>query len=312
MGKNNVNENIKYVEDIKKCSCSKKLGDAYVVTCKIQQRGEHDYVFIKNTDYITKEYSNKTLNLSQIAKKKISETIECFDGDEQAIRSSYIKVEIPALELNAYYVHWNKTKYDLMLEYVNADDKKETRICKNLTLEQFIREITCPFRYKNEKTTGKKILEILENSDISNISENPLYISATEKEDLLMQNQLRLYYRIATEPEVRWLSKVLGQRILPSLPEEYDKNYVVDSDTIKISLLTRSGYVILHRPYFGMKGSTHSKWTLNPFSKTGVDAAEVAAESISFSEYLALFQEEENKKGKMHQNCTKLGEKDTF
>ena len=68
-----------------------------------------------------------------------------------------------------------------------------------------------------------------------------------------------------------FISRLLRLRVLPSLPKEYDRNYVVNS--ANIAMLERSGYTIYHRPYFAMRGSTHEKWTLNPHTKCGVDAA---------------------------------------
>ena len=86
-----------------------------------------------------------------------------------------------------------------------------------------------------------------------------------------------------------FLSKILRLRVLPSLPKEYDRNYVVDS--VNWALLERFGYTILHRPYFAMRGSTHEKWTLNPHTQIGIDAAKDEETAISFKEYLKLFDE---------------------
>ena len=93
---------------------------------------------------------------------------------------------------------------------------------------------------------------------------------------------------------------MLERKTLPQLPDEFDKEYVVDVDTMtdrSFSLLRRSGYVILHRPYFAMCGSTHKKYTLNPHTKQGVDAAEAGRAAISFCEFLELFENtDENRK----------------
>ena len=40
-----------------------------------------------------------------------------------------------------------------------------------------------------------------------------------------------------------------------------------------------------------MKGSTHEAYSLNPHTRSGVDAAPVDAETISFEEYLELFKQ---------------------
>ena len=79
--------------------------------------------------------------------------------------------------------------------------------------------------------------------------------------------------------------------MLPALPEAHDKRYCVRTDTIDFALLHRSGYQLLHRPYFAMKDSMHEAYTLNPHTKSGVDAAPYEAETISFEEYLELFKQ---------------------
>ncbi len=105
---------------------------------------------------------------------------------------------------------------------------------------------------------------------------------------------MKMHYHIASDDDCERLSEILNQRILPPLSEEYDKNYIIDAKTVKsqsYKLLELSGYTILHRPYFGMKGCTHKKIGLNPHTKYGVDAAKVDDTSIPFSEYLELFDE---------------------
>lgn len=96
-----------------------------------------------------------------------------------------------------------------------------------------------------------------------------------------------------TPKERPLLGKMPKRRTLSQLPDEFDKEYVVDVDTMtdrSFSLLRRSGYVILHRSYFAMCGSTHEKYTLNPHTKQGVDAAEADCTAISFCEFLELFE----------------------
>ena len=70
------------------------------------------------------------------------------------------------------------------------------------------------------------------------------------------------------------------------------ETYVVDAGTVQSAILERSGYHISHRPYFSMWNATRSKWELNPYTKTGVDAAPKDAETISFQEYLELFEDD--------------------
>ncbi len=60
-------------------------------------------------------------------------------------------------------------------------------------------------------------------------------------------------------------------------------------DDLYLLSCERSGYRILHKPYFAMPGHTHIAWTLNPYTKVGTDAAPVKEGKIKFEEYLGLF-----------------------
>ncbi|MBE6738666.1 MAG: hypothetical protein E7566_08500 [Ruminococcaceae bacterium] len=77
---------------------------------------------------------------------------------------------------------------------------------------------------------------------------------------------------------------------LPKLSEKFNRNYYVKADTVNIRLLSNSGYAMLHRPYFAMKGSTHSAITLNPHTKVCIDAAPMSEQAICFQDFLKLFE----------------------
>ena len=134
--------------------------------------------------------------------------------------------------------------------------------------------------------TAEKILRC---STPQNIDKNPIYISALKIGDRLMQKQVKQKYNIMSARDENLILKALGIKILPELPEDFNKNYTVDADTIPLPLLRRSGYTVLHRPYFAMQNSTHGKWQLNSHLKSGVDAAPIDAPSVSFSEFAELF-----------------------
>ena len=109
---------------------------------------------------------------------------------------------------------------------------------------------------------------------------------------------MKLHFGIADDGECEYLSKLLGCRVLPALSEEYDKDYYVGTGGLDFTLLYRSGYRMLHRPNFGMMGSTREGYTLNPHRKTGVDAVPAGAGAISFGEYLKLFDGRDGADGK--------------
>ena len=102
--------------------------------------------------------------------------------------------------------------------------------------------------------------------------------------------------------EILWIEDIvpsednIERRILPALPGEYDRWYAVDRGSLTdddIKILLSSGYEFIHIPVFGMYGHTKSKYTLNPHTKSILDAGEADDETISFKEFLRLFDEKD-------------------
>ena len=54
--------------------------------------------------------------------------------------------------------------------------------------------------------------------------------------------------------------------------------------------------LILHRPYFGMKGNTRDVWEVNPYRKLGCDAAPTDAEAMTPDEYIKMVEDKSNVK----------------
>ena len=160
-------------------------------------------------------------------------------------------------------------------------------------MESLIRELSyglsAPWRKLFPEGTCP--IEELHHGTPEGVEKNPLYLSAGASGDVLMQKQLKIVYRVASPEDCAWLSEKTGKPVLPSLPEAYDRKYYVRTDSIDFDTLHRSGYQLLHRPYFAMNGSTHEAYSLNPHTKSGVDAAPDEAETISFEEYLELFKQ---------------------
>ncbi len=88
---------------------------------------------------------------------------------------------------------------------------------------------------------------------------------------------------------------MLNKKLLPVLGRKKSINYSIVRKTIDFQLLEDSGYRILHRPYFAMIGSTKSCYTINPHTKTEVDAARQEMEPMTFDDYLKLFNQENKK-----------------
>lgn len=84
--------------------------------------------------------------------------------------------------------------------------------------------------------------------------------------------------------------------ILPTLPIEFDKNYAVNAEEINkniLEFLEKSGYKVIHCPYFSMYNRTRRNYSINPYKKYVMDAAKIDSIAISFKSFLELFENQE-------------------
>lgn len=277
----------RYVETIRRCRCEKKFGDQYVLTCRIHQRGEHDYHCSADPTYLARDGEKKKLWLSEAAKAVVLPAIEAFDNALRAIDGTeYTEVAIGEKGFSLFFNHFAPDRLSVWLKY---PDKSGVR---NVLKEE------CSARELLNKAGFEYWMFHDEDSEVSDAvmclpkeapEKNPIYRAAGETGDRVLQMLLKLYHGAASAEECEALSAVLGYEILPPLPAAYDKVYAVKKDRSYYPLLQQSGYCIMHRPYFSMRGYTQEVWQLNPHRKKGVDAAPKGGELISFEEYLALF-----------------------
>ena len=284
-----------YIEKIKSCSCTEKRGDDYLLCCRIHQRGDKYYLYEPGAGRLrTVLTGEKYLYLSEAAQQTVDQTVRQFDEEtSKEVLNYYVKVEIYEGKVILWYRRLSRSRFAAVLTY--PDD--EGILCKQYfpvtSLESLIRELSyglsAPWRKLFPEGTCP--IEELHHGTPEGVEKNPLYLSAGASGDVLMQKQLKIVYRVASPEDCAWLSEKGGKLVLPALPESHDKRYYVRTDTIDFDALHRSGYQLLHRPYFAMKGSTHEAYSLNPHTKYGVDAAPDEAEIISFDEYLELFKQ---------------------
>ena len=282
-----------YIEKIK--SCTEKRGDDYLLCCRIHQRGDKYYLYEPGAGRLrTVLTGEKYLYLSEAAQQTVDHTVRQFDEEtSKEVLNYYVKVEIYEGKVILWYRRLSRSRFAAVLTY--PDD--EGILCKQYfpvtSLESLIRELSyglsAPWRKLFPEGTCP--IEELHNGTPEGVERNPLYISAGASGDVLMQKQLKIVYRVASPEDCAWLTEKGGKPVLPALPETYDRDFFVRTASIDFALLRRSGYQLLHRPYFGMRGSTHEACSLNPHTKSGVDAAPDEAETISFEEYLELFKQ---------------------
>lgn len=278
-----------YLKTIQICHCVRKSGPHYFLTCKILQRGEQEYCLSENMDFILSPHNARKLWLSAPAKNLIRDAIHTFEANRIRALTTFTRVEIKEMQITLFYSHTSSCAYDFLL--VKNAPEKEWTLHFETTIGQMIRKLSfLDMDPRDKDASFIKTEELLRHSTRKNIEENPLYRSALENKDILLQKQIALVYNLAAKKDCAWLSKALHTRILPPLPKEFDREYSVDSDTISVPLLQQSGYQILHKPCFSMQGYTHSLWLLNPHAKTAADAAKKDSRSISFHEFLNAFE----------------------
>ncbi|MCR5663090.1 MAG: hypothetical protein K6G50_13340 [bacterium] len=296
-------------KQIRRCICSEKIGDLYILRCRIKELGEHDYECQTNRDFIQKPHlknNGRKVWLSDDAKLSTNKAIDDFDKTiAQAKNGSSTKAIIIPGKFTLYYKHLTNNLYHYILEYTSWENKPVTILfadCTQWGMQEAytIRDMVldvhnyltwhCLHKFHDIiSSNDEAVLDILENSTEQSIQENPIFKATVTSNDIITQKLIKLHYNIESLEETKWLSEnVFHTEILPKLPEKYNKDYYV-SFSQSHGLL--ASYQIYSRPTFAMKGHTYRYWTLNPCTRIGVDAAPKDADIISLEEYLELFKD---------------------
>lgn len=277
----------RYIEKIKRCFCREKIDGEYLLICSIHERGVKSYTYTAGTDFISKDPS-KGFYLSESALETAENAVKEFEEAVRSVKSGDVEI----IEINNLTVYSKSPAVRANLfveEYTDKNGKSVTKIN-----ECGIIGVLSNAKYILKADNEDRMYKILNNPDEKTITENPFYISAVKSGDERTQLDIKLYYNIATKKDCQQLSELLGARVLPKLSEKYNKGYAIEKNDIQVSLLARSGYGFSHRPNIAMYGSTRSRYTLNPHTRTFVDAAKKDTEVITFDDFLKLFEEEES------------------
>ncbi len=278
----------RYIEKMRSCSCEEKNGEHYKLTCVIQQRGVECYTYKINEEYMTRYSLSATpLYLCDEAMQAVKQAIADFEEEaERARHWKSIQATVCDCVITIYYHYVKNGDFDLYAEFGNSEItiKKPFKNSLHFLLCDYLIFINLHAEGIEGETIKKNETAIREN----------LIEAAINQKDELFAAVLALYYGIADDKQCARLSSLFGYRILPALPEEYNRNYIVECEGVDFELLGHSGYRVWHRPYFAMYGSTHSYYTLNPHTKQGLDAVKLAdlkngTNVLTFEEYLELF-----------------------
>ena len=266
-------DNKYYARKIKHSKCLKVIDDKYILLCDIKMRGCHDYEYIKGTNYLIKDTYIKD-------GKELKNVIYLEEDALSAVVNSIN-------QMNKYIELVNEKGFvfnNQFLYYERISDKIYFFVYKILEEGKSI------YIYNEENKFRNNFHDSISREEFIN---NSIYFKASEYfNDEIFKIELLVRENLATNSEIKRLSELTNRIILPKADIKYNKTFIVLSDTINDDILDYSGYRILHRPYFAMKGSTHSKWELNPYTKMGVDATSKLDEvAITFDEFVRMVRE---------------------
>ena len=180
-----------------------------------------------------------------------------------------------------FYRHTGLKTYDFLFEYVDFEGVPRRLLCEGSETNcHSCNSLFGPTWLGMKTGEGKRLSDIL-------------LEEAESRNDRQLATEVRLLKRIATKEECEYLSGLFGIRILPSLPEEFDKTYYVKAESGFCRTLDDSGYLVFHTPYFAMPGRTHLVWEIDPHCKTGRDSAPRGTykDALAPEDYLRLMEE---------------------
>lgn len=249
-----------YARKVERASCCKLIGETYYVTCDIKMRGSNLYTYEKGNDYITKVTSPDTkrktiLYLEEDALNTVLSSINIIDRVIDEAKDKEV--------FNKYSLYYRKSNngYDFLYKMTGYDVPS--------------------YKYYEDMMFSKLIHRLSIQSEIE-LENDVLYKASLFLDDKKLQSEIRIQYHKDTKED----SDYVGA--LPKTSESLNKDFIIYREDIDYKLLEYSGYRIWHRPYFGMKGSTHEKWTINPYTRYALDAAKIESDAITFSEFVKI------------------------
>lgn len=281
----------RFIDQIVSCVCMDDHYGTYILNMKLHPLGEYEYYEYEGKDSVRRFLEDKIFYLTDDASEAVKKEIGYYKVSISKMIAWPSRKYLRDKNIRICFKRASGGGYTYYVGFRNREGKKGTQYRENVTLESMITNIifiTTVLDPKYEKT----LLPALKSPTEKSIKNNPLYNAAKKAGDRDFLNKLRRHYGLPEENEGKSFMQHFRRRILPELPEEYNKNYIVSCKDIDTGLLRRSGYVIRHRPYFAMFDSTHEAWQLNPYSKLGVDAAADDQTPISFKDYLKMFEDQ--------------------
>ena len=242
-----------------------------------------EYDIEKDTAY--EMYGEKAI-VSDKHKEEIKEAINKFNRDLEDAHNNYICANFEKANFKIYYKRIKNTlNYDYFLE-LNKDSAMYESDYKETYIE------------RSETEAFRKRLNFFKNEELGDyysiISNNPIYLSAKENGERLLELRTKDLFSYLSKGENKELEKLMNKPFLKRLGEKYNMYYAINPKEIDYKLLWNSDIIIWHKPYFAMPGHTRDYYGINPHTKNGVDAVLKDSKPISFEEFLKLYEEDDD------------------
>jgi len=273
----------RYVVRIHSCRVWMRRGENYELECRLIRKA-NNYLYEREKGRL--EVSrNRWLYLTPEALGQVEAAVEAFEEAVKAFREEpCMKAVLDNGSATLWFRQVKGDSYDCVVE---TGCGSGVEIAHGVVMGDMIHRLH--YYFWNDGTPAG-FYNLLENEVEKPIEQNPIYRAAAETGDEYTCLLVKLAYHCESDKDCRRLEELTGERILPLLPADFKIYYPVAREGIDFDLLKRSGYVLMHRPYFAMRGYTHQAVLLNPCSKMGVDAAPDDETPITFEEYLGLFE----------------------
>ncbi len=265
-----------FIKEIKSAEIKAKNDDGYDLYCRIRECRDGRFGYTVGSPFI-KSY-NKVLWLGNSAFETVKSEIERYERERENIRNRHATF---------YAAKWEEYGISVYYEYCAPDEMRFNVYVEANGVEfKIIRCVSVETVFTMIKEFSGDENAIPKRGDIEN---NPFYRSALKSGDKRLIAELNFVYGVPSRDDLSILESVDGIKRLPELSEEYDRCFALDYYDKAILTLKTSKYDFIHTPGFAMKGLTRSKLLVNPHKKYAVDAAKIDAPTMTFDEFLKLF-----------------------
>lgn len=261
---------------VRKCKVISRKGNDYLLDIKFANGGNSRFNCKPETGIVS--WGKREHTISENNSVIIYDAVKQFDDSVKELRETTDDVLTAEFSAPDMILHLRKTENHRDIEYEVLFEFDTQSECTFVYKSSYnILQVMNLIQKRYEAVHDEKVRTII-NPTPETLHDNPLFIAAYEKKDYIILSLL----------ENLWGKNSVKSAYIPDFSEEFDRKYCVITKTIPILMVYRSGYTVLHRPYFAMMGCTHDVSTINPHKKCVVDAAKIDAPYITFYEFAEL------------------------